>query len=236
MNKKKYSTMLLWSAALISVVRYAGAFIASDAGSITGWASQVLIVLMGITGIGMGILDSIGSAFLFNGWRISMPKSGYRWPFKFKLLTVFVFGLIIDGLIILIPFTVSRVTGRTMEGIMGLTNVWWWAGAVNLAPYMLLGGIMSGNANMITDDGNYSSESAGKLSVNNGKLSATSAAKQDWRKVRPYLSDQELYTIGYEWTPAQISSHYKLPSDGRCARNWKQYAQNELQMAQQQNP
>ena len=54
--------------------------------------------------------------------------------------------------------------------------------------------------------------------------------KQDWRKVRPFLSDQELKTIAHEWTPSQISAHYKLPSDGRCARNWKQYAQNELQM------
>jgi len=54
--------------------------------------------------------------------------------------------------------------------------------------------------------------------------------KQDWRKVRPFLSDQELKTIAFEWTPSQISAHYKLPSDGRCARNWKQYAQNELQM------
>ena len=229
MNKKKYSTMLLWSAALISVVRYAGAFIASDAGSITGWASQALIVLMGITGVGMGLLDSIGSAFLFNGWRMTMPKNGAKWPFKFKILTFFVFGLVLDGLIILIPFTVSRVTGRTMEGIMGLTNVWWWAGAVNLAPYMLLGGIMSGNADMISDDtGNNQqtdAESYQKVSVKSKKVQPISS---DWRKVRPKLSYQQVVQLAnMEVSSIQDSFPDHQLSD-RTAWNWREYARSEV--------
>jgi hypothetical protein len=210
-----------------------GAFIASDAGSITGWASQVLIVLMGITGIGMGLLDSIGSAFLFNGWRITMPKNGMKWPFKFKILTFFVFALVIDGLIILVPFTVSRVTGKTMEGIMGLANVWWWATAVNVAPYMLLGGIMSGNANMISDDsptpqGNYQesgAESYQKVSVNSKKVQPIST---DWRKVRPKLTYQQVVQL----SQLEVSDIQKAFPDynlsDRTAWNWREYAKSEI--------
>jgi len=227
LKKKQYSTMLLWSAALISVVRYAGAFMASDVGSITGLASEALIILMGITGIGMGILDSIGSAFLFNGWRISMPKSGAKWPFRFKILTFFVFTLILDGIIILVPFTVSRVLGQGMGTVLGEVStigVWWWALAVNIAPVILIGGIMSGNANMITDD------SSGQLSGNIPDNSSRVAEKsqRDWRKVRSQLNDRELQAMAYEWTTTQITSMYNLPNDGRCARNWKQYATREL--------
>ena len=152
MDKKRYSNLLIWSAALIAVVRYMGAFIASDVGSITGTVSVVLSVLMGITGIGMGLLDSIGSAFLFNGWRLAMPRTGQKWSVRFRILTIFVFSLVIDGLIILIPFTVSRVLGEGMGTVLTAQGTWWWSAAVNIAPYMLIGGVMSGNSNMVTDN------------------------------------------------------------------------------------
>lgn len=224
MRKKQYSTLLIWSAALISVVRYAGAFIASDVGSITGWASEALIILMGITGIGMGLLDSIGSAFLFNGWRITMPKSGSKWPFKFKILTFFVFALIFDGLVILVPFTVSRVIGEGMGLVLG-TKVWWWATAVNLVPYLLLGGVMSGNANMITDDNAQIVSNGEKVSETFKKEKKLSS---DWRRVRPALTYQQVIQLASMETSDIQKAFKDYELSERTAWNWREYAKSEI--------
>jgi hypothetical protein len=226
-NKKRYSTLLIWSAALISVVRYMGAFIASDVGSITGWASEALIVLMGITGIGMGLLDSIGTAFLFNGWRMTMPKTGYKWPFKFKILTFFVFGLIIDGLIILVPFTVSRVTGVGMGTVLG-KEIWWWATAVNISPFMLLGGVVSGNANMISDDSSVSSSETYRK-VPESYQKETGKLAPHWRKVRPTLSYENVVQLANMSIPDIQKVFSKYDVTDRTACNWRDYARTEIE-------
>ncbi len=143
---RDYSTMLIWSAAVVTVVRYAAAFIASDVGEITGWLSDVITVAMGISGLGMGILDVFGGAYLFDGWRRKMPASGRRWSFKFRVLTVFVFSLIGTGVLILVPFTVSRVTHSSLESVMGDgPMLFGWSFLVNIAPYLLIGGVSVGN-------------------------------------------------------------------------------------------
>ena len=58
--------ILIWAAALQTVVRYAAAFIAS-----CHWNSRMVVwlitILMGISGIGMGVLDVIGGAYLIHG-------------------------------------------------------------------------------------------------------------------------------------------------------------------------
>jgi hypothetical protein len=225
-NKKRYSTLLIWSAALISVVRYMGAFIASDVGSITGWASEALVILMGITGVGMGLLDSIGTAFLFNGWRMTMPKTGYKWPFKFKILTFFVFGLIIDGLIILVPFTVSRVTGVGMGTVLG-NDIWWWATAVNISPFMLLGGVVSGNANMLTDD-NAVSSSETYRKVPESYQKETGKLAPHWRKVRPTLSYENVVQLANMSIPDIQKVFNKYDITDRTACNWRDYARTEI--------
>jgi hypothetical protein len=225
-NKKRYSTLLIWSAALISVVRYMGAFIASDVGSITGWASEALVILMGITGVGMGLLDSIGTAFLFNGWRMTMPKTGYKWPFKFKILTFFVFGLIIDGLIILVPFTVSRVTGVGMGTVLG-NDIWWWATAVNISPFMLLGGVVSGNANMLTDD-NAVSSSETYRKVPESYQKETGKLAPHWRKVRPTLSYENVVQLANMSIPDIQKVFSKYDVTDRTACNWRDYARTEI--------
>ena len=100
MSKQKghdYSTILIWAAALVTVVRYIAAFIASDMGQITGKLSDVITFMMGVSGFGMGILDVIGGTYLFDGWRRAMPQTGKAWSSRFKVLTFFVFALICAG-------------------------------------------------------------------------------------------------------------------------------------------
>jgi hypothetical protein len=143
---RDYSTILIWAAAIVTVVRYIAAFIASDMGQITGKLSDVITFMMGISGFGMGILDVIGGTYLFDGWRRAMPQAGRAWSTRFKVLTFFVFALIGAGVMILVPFTESRVTHSSMADVLGQgRGLTWWAFLVNVAPYLLIGGVAVGN-------------------------------------------------------------------------------------------
>src|SRR5688572_24100568 len=127
MTKQKghdYSTMLIWAAGLVGMIRYAAAFLASDVGEIIGVTSQVITVLLGISGFAMGILGTFGTTYLFDGWRRKMPASGQHWPFKFKVLTTFVFLAFVAELAILVPFTVSRMEHVTMSDVLK-GGIWW---------------------------------------------------------------------------------------------------------------
>lgn len=152
-KQRNYNDLLIWAAALVTVVRYAAAFIASDMPMITGVLSLVITIALGLSGLGMGVLDVIGGAVLFQGWRKVMPRNGQGWPMRFKVLTGFVLGLIVNGIVIIVPFTVSRVLQSTMEHVLGDgLMLWCWAIAVNVAPYMLIGGV-STSANIINTGG-----------------------------------------------------------------------------------
>lgn len=146
-KRRDYSDLLLWSAVLVTVIRYAGAFIASDLGHITGWVSDAISVGMAITGLGMGVLAVLGTAYIFDGWRRSMPAAGKRWPFRFKTLTLFLAGLLAIEMGILVPFTVSRIAHVPMTEVRVVSwDVWAWAALVVAAPFVLIGGIATGQA------------------------------------------------------------------------------------------
>lgn len=140
-----YSTLLIWAAAVVSVVRYSAAFIASDVGKIEGPLSEWITFLLGVSGLGMGLLDTIGATYLFDGWRRAMPKAGDNWGFRFRVLTFFVFALFITGIIILAPFTMSRVAHVSILDILG-DGGWLalWSTLVNAAPALLIGGVATG--------------------------------------------------------------------------------------------
>lgn len=217
MSKNKghdYSTILIWSAALVTVVRYVAAFIASDVGEITGWLSEVITALMGLSGLGMGILDVIGGTYLFDGWRRKMPASGKPWGNPFKVLTGFIFALIVTGVFILVPFTVSRVTHQSMVEVLGLGG--WlnsWALAVNIAPYLLIGGVAVGNQVVTVN----SKESYRKVTAeSDGNFPV------DWRQVRKQLSGDDIIWLKTARTE-EICFRYGI-SD-RTARNWRKNAQ-----------
>jgi hypothetical protein len=124
------------------------AFAASDVGMITGFWSDVITVLLSLTGLGMGILDTVGGGLLFNGWSRVFPKNGQAWSLRFKILTLCVFTLVLSGLIILVPFTMSRLAHESvLDALGGKFNIWaWiWSTMVNLIPYVLVAGVFTGN-------------------------------------------------------------------------------------------
>ena len=227
MTKNKghdYSTILIWSAAVVTVVRYSAAFIASDMGEITGPLSAVITVLMGLSGLGMGILDVIGGTYLFDGWRRKMPANGKAWSFSFKVLTGFVFALMATGVMILVPFTVSRVTHESMAMVLNTEGkLTWWALLVNLAPYLLIGGVSVGNH--MVNTGNFP-ETYQKLSEDDQKL--TGNFPKDWRQVRKMLNHEQLIEIA-GMQSGDIS--YKYGVSERTATNWRTNAREEIEKA-----
>jgi hypothetical protein len=216
-NKKHdYSTLLIFAAALVTVVRYSAAFIASDMGEITGWLSNIITFFMGVSGLGMGILDTFGGVYLFDGWRHAMPASGKAWSFRFKVLTGFVFALIATGIMILVPFTESRVTHKSMDGILGDGGgLTFWSVLVNAAPYLLIGGVAVGNSLISQNQTGKLPENSGNKSENSGNFET---AKPRWNRIEP---------ADYEWIAqartGEIQSRYGL--DERTARNWRTKAQ-----------
>jgi len=147
--RKDYSTLIIYAALLVTAARYIGAFIASDVGEVTGWMSEVLTGLMALSGLGMGILDVIGTAYVFDGWKRVLPRSGDGWSSRFRVLTGFVVGLFACGVSILVPFTVARVSQSGMRETLGPVMVWMWALAVNVAPLLIIGGVTFSQAGFV---------------------------------------------------------------------------------------
>ena len=219
-----YSTLLIWAAGLVGMIRYSAAFLASDVGQIVGVTSQLITLMLGISGFAMGILGTFGTTYLFDGWRKKMPSSGQKWPFKFMVLTFFVMLAFAAELAILVPFTVSRMEHSTMSAVLG-GGVWWWSTAVNIMPMLLLGGVSVGNQVVSVSSQNVP-ETFQKLSEDEGKLSSN--FPNDWRKVRKVLSDEQFREI------ASMSSGdiaYKYGVSERTATNWRNKAKAEVQQS-----
>jgi hypothetical protein len=217
-----YSTALILAAVLVSTIRYAAAFLASDVGKITGITSEIVTFLLGLSGLAMGVLSTFGTAYLFDGWRKKMPAAGGKWSFKFQALTVFVFAAFIFELAILVPFTVSRMNGVSMTEVLN-NGVWWWSFSVNAMPLLLIGGVSIGNQ-IVSVSSVEGAESFRQLSESSGKLSDN--LPKGWRKVRKTLTDEQVRNIAIDQSK-NISFYYKV--DERTARNWRKYAQAELE-------
>lgn len=236
MNLKDWSERLVWATILVGVVRYAAAFAASDVGQITGVMSNVLTVLLSLTGIGMGILDTVGGGLLFNGWSRVFPKTGQHWSLRFKVLTLCVFGLLISGLFILVPFTMSRISHESvLDALGGKDSVWaWvWSTMVNLIPYILIAGVFTGNK-MVSS---LETESSPKVTENlpkeggsgqkdEGKVSGN--LPKDWRKLRPLLQYEQVLELANLSANGvkKVSEEYKV--DERTVVNWRKYARLEV--------
>lgn len=211
---RDYSGMLIWSAAVVTVVRYSAAFVASDMGKITGPLSEAVTLLLGLSGIGMGVLDVFGGTYLFDGWRHAIPAQGKRWTIRFRALTFLVFGLIISGVFILVPFTVSRVRHESMDAVLIGNSLWWWAILVNVTPYFIIGGVAIGNQIV-----KVNSESFRQVSENAREKDT------DWRKVSGQLSPKQIEEIA-NMNTGEIQYRYGVTD--RTARNWRKNAMQKV--------
>lgn len=234
MKLKDWSDRLIWATVLISVVRYAAAFAASDVGKITGIWSNILTFFLALTGLGMGILDTIGGGLLFNGWSKVFPKTGSTWSLRFKVLTICVFSLLASGLFILVPFTMSRLSQESVLvalGGMGSFWAWMWSFMVNLIPYVLIAGVFTGNK-MVSSLEQESDEKPTRNFPNDEKADekVSSNLPVNWRKIRPSLSPEQVVYIANN-EPKNIVKEFAKSGFNitpRTASNWRLYAATEL--------
>lgn len=229
MSEKKqkghdYSTIIIWSSALVGMIRYAAAFLASDMGTITGLLSEVVTFLLGVSGFFMGILGTLGTAYLYDGWRRKIPANGTAWSNKFKMLTGFVFAALMAEVLILVPFTMSRVLHVSVADVLQ-GGVWWWSTAVVVMPILLIGGVSLGNQ-VVTVSAESGAESFRKVSDSPSEPSAKLPG--NWRQVRKSLSEDQVKAIAIDQT-RNIAFNFKI--DERTARNWRKYAQEEVNAA-----
>lgn len=73
-----------------------------------------------------------------------MPKTNDKWNNKFIALTLFVAVAIFAEVIILVPFTMSRVLHLSVADVLN-NGVWWWSTAVVVMPFVLIGGVSVSN-------------------------------------------------------------------------------------------
>lgn len=215
---RDYSRLLMIGAALVIIVRYAAAFYASDVGQITGLSSEITTLFMAISGIGMGFLVVFGQAYAYDGWRRSLPKAGHRWTWRFALLTLVVFLLVVMDVAILVPFTVSRIRHVAISDVLGSWD-WLWSVSVNIAPALLLLGVGLGNqvVSITQSESTQTGKDSGKIAGNLPSENST-----DWRKVRKEMSAEDLQWLKTARTE-QIC--FRFGVDDRTARNWRKYAQ-----------
>lgn len=234
MKLKEWSDKLIWATVFISVVRYAAAFAASDVGEITGIWSGVLTFFLSLTGLGMGILDTVGGGLLFNGWSRVFPKTGQHWSPRFKVLTLCVFFLLVSGLFILVPFTMSRLSHESVLTSLGGSNslwAWGWSLMVNLIPYVLIAGVFTGNKMVTSLEEEVTIKEPSKLPESSKKDDkVTSNLPTDWRKIRSSFSKEQKEFIALS-EPKEIvkelaKSGYSITP--RTASNWRVYAAQDL--------
>lgn len=240
-----YNSIIIIASTLVLVVRYMGAFISSDVVKIPEWLSELLTTGIGISGMGMGLLDGLGGAVIFQGWRVAMPGRDKKWSFKFIILTIFVFLIILNGIVVMLPFTVMRTAGVSMIDVLGNNYsgpLWLWGIAVNVAPYFIIGGVMaSSSVNFDLEKAKSTALEQKEIENNDKKPSANNeeksnneqnkeekplAKKWDWRKVSVGFSEGTLVAIA-KTKPGELGVIYP-GMDFQLERIWRRRSKKAL--------
>lgn len=188
-NKKRgpkvdYGQVLMWTAVIVSMPRWAGAFIAADAHTLPSWVDAALNFMSILSGFGMGVLEVVATAYMLDAWGRMKPRKvwnakslDHRW----KVLTGFIVGLFVLMPFILAPYLVSRMNGQTIEQALG-GSVWLsyvWSVAVVLSPAFIVGGVA------FAQDGHLMPAQSGSQRAESEDKPAQSGAKPAKSKAVP---------------------------------------------------
>lgn len=217
---RDYSTILIWASVFVGAIRYAAAYLSSDLGVILGTLSEWVTILLGVSGFAMGFLGTFGTAYIFDGWRQKMPSAGVKWSNKFKALTGFVFSAFACEILILVPFTMSRIRHVSIADVLGYGD-WWWSTAIVIMPLLLIGGVSTSNKIVTVSDGQLS----GQLPDRSGQKTDSKDQMSDWRQVKKKLPAEQRAEIS-RMSTEQICFTYGVIN--RTARRWRKQAQEEL--------
>lgn len=225
MKKQKgqdYSQLIIWTSALVGMIRYSAAFLSSDLGEITGVLSEWVTILLGVSGFAMGILGTLGTTYIFDGWRQKMPKTGDKWNNKFIALTLFVVLAIGAEILILVPFTMSRILHVSVADVLR-GGVWWWSASVVVMPFLLIGGVSVSNQ-IVTVTTETQTNVTVEPRKDDGNLPET--YQTNWRQIKSKLNANQIKAIATGKTE-DICLEFGITD--RTARNWRKNAQKELE-------
>jgi hypothetical protein len=212
---RDYSGLIIWASVLIGSVRYAAAYLSSDLGQIVGDLSTIVTWMIGVSGFATGILGTLGTAYIFDGWRQKMPAAGVKWSSKFKALTLFVFSAFLCEILILVPFTMSRIRHVAITHVLGAGD-WWWSTAVVVMPLLLIGGVSVGNKIVTVNTPNAANAEANVREPVRGAVEGVKYSSLD--------NAQKYYILN---TKSEIAAR-ELGVTVRAVQKWRLKAQDEL--------
>lgn len=154
--KINYGKVLMWSAIIVSMPRWAGAFISADVSEIPFWVNQLLHYGNLISGFGMGFLEVLAAAYMLDAWGKIKPKASWNaksYDHKWKILTVFIVGLFVLMPLILAPYIVGRMTGTSIADALGNGIIRYvWSIAVVLSPAFIVGGVAVASGDLVENE------------------------------------------------------------------------------------
>ncbi|MCP5414950.1 MAG: hypothetical protein H6961_10125 [Chromatiaceae bacterium] len=154
--KLNYGKILMWSAILVSMPRWAGAFISADVSQIPHWVNEVLHYANLLAGFGMGFLEVLAAAYMLDAWGKLKPKASWNaksYDHKWKVLTGFIVGLFILMPFILAPYIVSRMANVSINETLGNDIFrYLWSISVVLSPAFIVGGVSVASGELVESE------------------------------------------------------------------------------------
>ena len=154
--KLNYGKILMWSAILVSMPRWAGAFISADVLEIPHWVNEVLHYANLLAGFGMGFLEVLAAAYMLDAWGKLKPKTAWNaktYNHKWKVLTGFIAGLFILMPFILAPYIVSRMANVSINETLGNDVFrYLWSISVVLSPAFIVGGVSVASGELVESE------------------------------------------------------------------------------------
>ena len=229
--------VLLWSAVLVEAPRWAGAMLAADVSTVPAALSVFLNVMNTISGVAMGIVVVVATAYLLDALRQTSPTVTVRRKgetvdkknWRFYGMMVFVLGLLALTPFVLGPYIVSRMTGETIAEVLAVS--FWqytWSVAVVVAPAFVVGGVAFAQPGLvkISESGAKVSETVSEAKPKVVKVKdekpETFGKWKTWRKV----PTSERVKISGMSDVRQVEAQYGVSE--RTAYNWMESAREEL--------
>lgn len=201
--KIDYGKVLMWSAIIVSMPRWAGAFISADVSQIPTWVNELLHYANLFAGFGMGFLEVLAAAYMLDAWGKLKPKSSWNaksYNHKWKVLTGFVIGLFVLMPFILAPYIVSRMSGTSINETLS-NNIfrYLWSISVVLSPAFIVGGVSVASGELVENE----TETKPQTKPNNAKVKKpkNETAKTDLPEVDNLSGTKKLVFIETKRNP-----------------------------------
>lgn len=225
-NGRDYGTVLVLSAMLVSIPRWAGAFIAADTLTMPELINTVLHYLNLISGVGMGLVEVLGTAYLLDAWGKMKAKRTHNAKHvdqRWLILTGFIVGLFVLMPLILSPYIVARMNGQPLASIASNSFQYVWSAAVVLSPILIIGGVAVARDGLVGSSGTVPANELGERRTKETKDKPKVAPERlavtftDWRQVPTDIKRQMS-----GMSSGEIAETFGLAE--RTAQNWRKRA------------